>query len=114
VTGRECGEKMRGLREILVDHGLNDQAADEIVQEYKAVIREKVREGQEKARQAGRNPGPKLKDVNIERAIKNLNKGLSKTAVAAIEHVSVGTLNRRLEEAGVEKIGQQYILRGKE
>jgi DNA invertase Pin-like site-specific DNA recombinase len=105
---------MRGLKEILMDHGMNEQVANEIAEEYRIEIRAKVKEGQEKARQAGRNPGPKLKDVNVPRAVNNLNKGLSKTAAAAIEHVSVGTLNNRLDKAGVEKIDQKYIIRIKE
>jgi DNA invertase Pin-like site-specific DNA recombinase len=102
---------MRGLKEILMDHGMNEQVANEIVEEYRTVIRAKVKAGQEKAKQAGRNPGPKLKDVNVPRAVKNLNKGLSKTAAAAIEHVSVSTLNNRLEKANVVKTGQKYIIR---
>jgi len=68
----------------------------------RALIYERTKVGIERAKREGKVCHRPKKAVNLERVIDRYNKGIPLREIAAIEHVSYGTLQNRLREAGIK------------
>ena len=64
----------------------------------RALIRERTKEGIERAKREGKVCNRPRKDVDMKRVEEYISKGLPITEIAAVEHVSYSTLRNRLRE----------------
>ena len=64
----------------------------------RSLIRERTKEGIERAKREGKVCNRPRKDIDMSRVKEYLSKGLPITEIAAIEHVSYSTLRNRLRE----------------
>lgn len=67
----------------------------------RALIYDRTKVGIERAKREGKVCHRPRKEINLDRVIDRYNKGIPLTEIAAIEHVSYGTLRNRLREAGI-------------
>jgi DNA invertase Pin-like site-specific DNA recombinase len=75
-------------------------------EEYREEHRRRILEGRQRT---GKRGGRPRKEINVPVVLQRLNQGLSKTEIAAGQHCSVTTLDRRMEEAGIVKKGEWMI-----
>ncbi len=68
----------------------------------RSLIYERTKVGIERAKREGKVCHRPRKNINLDRVLDRYKKGIPLTEIAAIEHVSYGTLRNRLREEGIK------------
>lgn len=79
-------------------------------EEYIEEHRRRIIEGRERL---GRTGGRPRKEINVPIVLERLNQHVPMTEIAAGQHMSVQTLEKRMEEMGIIKEAAVYVLKEK-